>query len=145
MNEQVDEELMEIRKKRLQELTGKKDQESSTAHADLPDKPRVVTDSTISTFVTNHPMVVLDCWAPWCGPCRTLAPILEALALQYKGKIVFGKLNVDENPRTAMTYQTMSIPTLLIFKNGKLVDRIVGALPSQVIEQRLNHHLGHGG
>jgi len=82
-------------------------------------------------------MVVVDFWAEWCAPCLMLAPTLDALAREYAGKVVFGKLNVDENRQTAAKYGIMSIPTLLFFKQGRLVDRVIGAVPKQIIEQRL--------
>jgi len=142
MEESLDEELTELRKQRLQKLTGGGPENTKMR---FPGEPVHVNDASFQNFITGFPLVVVDCWAPWCGPCRTLAPIFEALAMSYRGKIVFGKLNVDDNPNTARAYQTMSIPTLLIFKEGKLIDRIVGALPRQVIEQKLQMHLNPGG
>jgi thioredoxin 1 len=85
--------------------------------------------------------MVVDCWAPWCGPCRMVAPIIEELARDYAGKVVFGKLNVDENPQTATRFGIMSIPTMLIMMNGKEIDRIIGALPKHSIEERIRKHL----
>jgi thioredoxin 2 len=79
----------------------------------------------------------VDCWAPWCGPCRIISPLLEQLASEYAGRLKVGKLNVDENPLTASQYAIQSIPTLLLFKDGQLVDRLVGALPRSEIERRL--------
>ena len=91
--------------------------------------------------MNNYPTLVVDCWAPWCGPCRIIGPIIEELATEMKGKIVFGKLNVDENPQTSMKYKIMSIPTMLVFKNGILVDQFVGAMPKNMILQKLKPHL----
>jgi thioredoxin 2 len=102
-------------------------------------KPLYVTDSTFAHDVLQagaHP-VLLDCWAPWCGPCRAIAPVLDELAAEANGKYLIAKLNVDDNPRTASQFQIQSIPTMLIFKNGALVDRIVGALPKSAIAARL--------
>ena len=104
------------------------------------DKPVDLTDSTFRKFVQEHPFVVVDCWAPWCGPCLWVSPIVEELARDYAGRIAFGKLNVDHNPRVAMEYGIMSIPTLLVFKNGKLVDRIVGAMPRAMLEKKITRH-----
>ena len=81
--------------------------------------------------------MLLDCWAEWCGPCRTLAPILGQLAAESKGKYIVAKLNVDENPQTAAQFGIRSIPTMLIFKNGAMVDRLVGVQPKQAIAERL--------
>ncbi|HID25881.1 MAG TPA: thioredoxin [Thermoplasmata archaeon] len=90
--------------------------------------------------VSKYDNVVVDCWAPWCGPCKMIAPVIEELAKEMKGRVVFTKLNVDENQATAMKYQIMSIPTLLVFKNGKLVDKIIGAIPRETLKQKLKEH-----
>ena len=104
-------------------------------------KPVEMTDATFREMIQNHPFVVVDCWAPWCGPCRMVAPIIEELSRDYVGKILFGKLNVDENREVSMQYDIMSIPTLLVFKNGKLVERIIGAMPRQTLEPKITRHL----
>ncbi|MEM1674036.1 MAG: thioredoxin [Candidatus Bathyarchaeia archaeon] len=100
-------------------------------------EPVEVTDFNFNDFIKSGRLVVVDCWAPWCAPCRMMAPIIDELAREYAGKILFGKLNVDENQRIPVQYQIMSIPTFLVFKNGVLVERIVGAMPKKVLEQRL--------
>jgi len=87
--------------------------------------------------VKTYPLVVVDCWAAWCAPCRAIAPVVEQLAKDYSGKVVFGKLNVDENPETAQRFDIMAIPTMLVMKKGKEVDRIVGALPKSQLESRI--------
>ncbi|HEU18750.1 MAG TPA: thioredoxin TrxC [Deltaproteobacteria bacterium] len=103
-----------------------------------PGRPIDITDGTFKTEVLTAPVpVVVDCWAPWCGPCRLIAPILDQLASEYAGRIKIAKLNVDENPLTASQFDTRSIPTMLFFKNGMLVNRLVGALPKAAIEQQL--------
>jgi len=85
--------------------------------------------------------VLVDFWAQWCGPCRMVGPIVEAIAKEYKGKLKVCKLNVDEAPETAATYGIMSIPTLAIFKKGKVVDKIVGALPKAELEAAIKPHI----
>jgi thioredoxin 1 len=104
-------------------------------------EPVEMTDALFGEIIHNNSLVVVDCWAPWCGPCHMVAPIIEELAQDYAGKILFGKLNVDKNQEVSMRYQIMGIPTLLVFKNGKLVDRIVGAMPRQMLEPKIACYL----
>ena len=85
--------------------------------------------------------VLVDFWAEWCGPCRMISPIVEALALQYAGKLRIAKINVDENPRLCREYEIRSIPTLLLFRNGQAAERIVGAVSRTTLIERLNAHL----
>jgi thioredoxin 2 len=106
------------------------------------DHPVEVTDQTFQREVLSFAgSVVLDCWAPWCGPCKMVAPILDQLAKEYAGRIKFAKLNTDENQRTAGQFSIQSIPTLLFFKGGKLINRQVGALPKGEIERHLRSFL----
>jgi thioredoxin len=100
--------------------------------------PVTVTDATFSTEVERSPLpVLLDMWAPWCGPCRTLAPVIEALAEELAGRVRVGKLNIDENPVTAERFTISSIPALLVLKSGREIDRIVGVQPKSEILRRL--------
>ena len=101
-------------------------------------EPMAVTDATFEEEVEKSSLpVLLDCWAPWCGPCLILGPIIEQLAEELDGRIKIAKLNVDESPQTAVKFGIMSIPTMLIFKDGEVVDRLVGAQPKKAIEKRL--------
>jgi|SRR5688572_922320 thioredoxin 2 len=102
-------------------------------------RPLVVTDASFGAAVEASALpVLLDLWAPWCGPCRTVGPIVERLAGELAGRVRVGKLNVDENPRTASRFGVQSIPTLLILRQGREVDRIVGAVPREEIVRRLD-------
>jgi thioredoxin len=106
-------------------------------------KPIKVTDASFARDVlgAGRRPVLLDCWAEWCGPCRMIAPLLDELAAEAHGRYTIAKLNVDENTRTAAQFGIRSIPTLLIFKDGQLVERIVGAQPKQNIAARLAAHV----
>ncbi|HEX2022962.1 MAG TPA: thioredoxin [Candidatus Thermoplasmatota archaeon] len=99
-------------------------------------------DSDFASFVKQYPNVVVDAWAPWCGPCKRIAPILDELAREYGGKVAIGKLNTDENQATAMKYGIMSIPTLLMFKDGQRVDQLVGLMPKDALKQRFDRAFG---
>ncbi|MCX6049712.1 MAG: thioredoxin [Chloroflexi bacterium] len=106
-------------------------------------KPVQVTDATFEELVVNSETPVLvDFWATWCGPCKMIAPVLEEIASEVGDKLVIGKLDVDVNQDTAMAFGVMSIPTLLLFKNGEPVDRIVGFQPKPQLMKRLSAHIG---
>ena len=96
-----------------------------------------ISDSTFEAVLGEGMPVMVDFWAPWCGPCRRVSPIVEELAAEYEGKVKVCKCNVDENDGVPMKYSIRNIPTLLFFKNGELVDRLVGAVPKQEIEDKL--------
>jgi len=112
--------------------------EMESVGAEAVTQPITVTDDTFHRDVLSTPgLVLLDCWAPWCGPCRMVGPIMDQLARESDGRYRIAKLNVDENPRISAEFQIQSIPTMLIFKDGKLIDRIIGAQPKQAIADRL--------
>lgn len=133
-------EIEEIRQRKMDEMM-EKTVSKAPGNNSFPDSPVVVTDSDFEDTVRKYPLVVVDCWAPWCGPCRTLSPTVEAMAKDYKGKVVFAKLNTDENMAVASKFRIMSIPTLLYFKDGKLVDKSIGALPRPMLESQVAKHL----
>jgi thioredoxin 1 len=139
MPEEIDPELEALRKKRKEMYV--KQAEVEKERLGWPDAPLVLTDANFRETVALYPMVLVDLWAPWCGPCKMLGPIIEQLAKELKGKVVFGKLNVDENPQTASSFKVLSIPTMLIIKERELVDRITGAVPRSKLVTVLNKHL----
>lgn len=114
----------------------------ATARPSASTKPVILTDATFQRTIANEPVVLVDFWAEWCGPCRMLAPTIDQLAAEFAGRALVAKLNVDENPRTAQAHNIMGIPALLIFRNGQVVDRIVGVQPLPVLRERLARVLG---
>ncbi len=129
-----DPELEAIRARKLQELMNAASAPPATPAPQANGKPVLLTDATFDSEVRKPGVLLVDFWAAWCGPCLRVAPTLEAIAKDQAGKMRLGKLNVDENPRTAQRFQVMSIPTMLLFKDGKLVDGMVGAMPRPQIE-----------
>jgi len=135
-------EIQRIKERKLVEMMQRARTQLETA-AKNDGKPILLSDASFSSEISKYPLMVVDFWAAWCGPCRTVAPIIEQLAKEYAGRVAFGKLNVDENPLTSGEFEVQSIPTLLIFRNGEAVDRIVGAVPKYQIESRIKAHLGN--
>jgi thioredoxin 1 len=130
---QILDELEQIRRRKMKELM-------DGMSTPTIDKPIAVSDRNFDQTVQTYPLIVVDCWAAWCAPCRAIAPVVEELAKEYSGKVVFGKLNVDENPETQMKFGIMAIPTLLIMRNGAEVDRIVGNLPKEQIVAKISSY-----
>lgn len=104
--------------------------------------PITATDATLPALLAQHPNVVLDLWAPWCGPCKRLDPILDELSQEYGPRVAVAKLNTDEHPQTMTKYGVMGLPSILVFKNGKRVDHVTGLMAKPQLAARLNHALG---
>jgi thioredoxin 1 len=105
-------------------------------------KTVVITDDNFSGEIEgSDTLAMVDFWAAWCGPCRMVAPIVEQLATEYEGKLKVGKLDVDSNQRTAARFNIRSIPSILFFKDGKLVDTVVGAVPKPALERKIQEHI----
>ena len=103
--------------------------------------PLVISDENFNQIIDENPIVVVDFWAEWCGPCRAMNPMIEELSSIYENKIVFAKLNVDKNPISPSKYGISSIPTFLIIKNGQVMNSIIGAITQELFEEKLNEYL----
>jgi thioredoxin 1 len=136
----MNDELEEIKKRKLEQLKKRYMNGGKKMSENMPDAPVTLTDADIEDAVKKYNSVAIDCWAPWCGPCKMYSPIIEELASEMQGKFVFGKLNVDENPQTSTKHQIMSIPTLLVFKNGQIVDRLIGVIPKDQLKKKLESY-----
>lgn len=117
-------ELEAIREKKLKELM---------KEAEWPTAPIKTTDANFLEIINRYDVVVIDCWAPWCKPCRAMGPVIDELATILKGQVAFGKLDTDQNQQTAMRFEIESIPTLLVYKGGRLVNRLIGLRPKDEI------------
>ncbi len=127
-----DRELDRIRRSKLQGLKERK--------MEMSGEPVHLNDANFNETISKHSLALVDFWAGWCGPCRALAPTIEELADEYSGKVFVAKVDVDENPNTAACFQIFSIPTVLIMKNGKEVERIVGCVPKSNIAASIKKH-----
>ena len=107
----------------------------------MTNEPVHVTDANFNEFIKNNKVALIDFWAGWCGPCRALAPTIEELARDYNGRVFVGKLDVDQNPNTAECFQVFSIPTLVVFKDGCEVERLVGLCSKNRIEEVLEKNI----
>ncbi len=139
-----DKEVQKINEKKFEEML-KQGSRTKTNPADASGKPIELNDANFYEVVGSHPLMVVDFWAPWCGPCRVVSPVLEQLASEMAGQATFGKLNVDDNPVTSQKFGIQGIPTIMVFKDGQPVDGIVGAAPKQMIQARISPYFSGGG
>ena len=139
MNESSTENIEEVKKKMIKDMIEQKSKKKEKQNH--PDSPVTLNDKNFSDIIEKYPLVVVDFWASWCGPCKMMEPVIENMAKKYSGKVVFGKMNVDKNKRIPSRYQISSIPTLMIFKNGKIVDKIVGATRENQLSKKLEKYI----
>ncbi len=104
-------------------------------------KPVEITDSNFEKIINSDKPVLVDFWAEWCGPCKMIGPLVEELASEFEGKAIIGKVDVDTNPEVSAKFGIRSIPTLLVFKNGEIVDKQVGAVPKSVLSEKIETQL----
>jgi thioredoxin 1 len=131
-----DNELQQIRLKKVQSMLDEADQRKQ-----VNNHPLNITDDNFNNMVKTNALLVVDFWAPWCGPCRMVGPVIEQLAAEYTGKVAFGKMNVDENQMVPSSFGIMSIPTIVVFYHGQAVERIVGAYPKAHIEATFKRYI----
>ncbi|MEM0068485.1 MAG: thioredoxin [Saccharolobus sp.] len=124
--------------KEISERLQKKSEEFSKKKEDVT---VVLTEENFDDIIKNNKLVLVDCWAEWCAPCHLYEPIYKRVAEKYKGKAIFGRLNVDDNPKIADKYNVLNIPTTLIFVNGKLVDSLVGAVDEEILESIVTKYM----
>ena len=126
----MDDELARLREKRMQEMKEKMQNAGAG-------KVQHVDEMHFQQFLATNEFVVIDFWAEWCGPCRRIAPIMDELAIEFGGKVAFGKCNTDDNRRLAMQFNIDAIPAMMLFSKGQLVDRIIGAYPKEAIREKI--------
>jgi thioredoxin 1 len=136
-------ELNEIMEKKMKDLAKKSNGNnfSDNNNTTMGAAPLTLNDSNFDGTIKKSQLIVVDFWAPWCGPCRAVSPVIEQLATELAGKALFGKLNVDENPVVSSTFGIQSIPTIAIFKNGKMVDGFVGAASKSQILSKISTYI----
>jgi len=138
-----DDEISNIMAKKMKDLSRRNNSIGSGANKSkvVIAAPITLTDANFAEAVNKYPLLVVDFWAPWCGPCRMVSPVIEQLAREHAGKVVFGKLNVDENPRIASAFGIQSIPTIAIFKNGRNIDGFIGVTSKSQMQTKILSHI----
>ena len=131
-----DDEIEKIRMKQMEDIMKsiKGEKQGVAGSAGVPIE---LSDRNFASELMKQNIIVVDFWAPWCGPCQMVQPIMEQLAREYAGRVTFGRLNVDDNQSTSAMFRVRSIPTILIFKNGKVADGVIGAVPKRMLESKI--------
>ncbi len=125
-------ELEKIKKKMVDDIMSEEN---------YPEGPVKITDDDFEETIEDHPLILVDFWADWCGPCKMMEPILKELASEYQGDLVVGKLNVDDNSTVPNQFQVSSIPTMVLFKEGEPVERMVGAMQKEQLAQKVDEYI----
>lgn len=133
-----DEELKIINEKRMKKLQQIMNEKGLLKN--IKD-PLNLDDSNFTQTINKFPLLLVDFWAPWCGPCRTMSPLIDQIGKEYMGKLVVGKVNVDENPTISRQFGISSIPTLILFKRGQAVNKIIGSVSKNKIDEMVRIHL----
>ncbi|MFP4002040.1 MAG: thioredoxin [Thermoplasmata archaeon] len=135
MTETKDEDVEKIKEEMVDKMMNEKESKQ------FPEEPIEVTDSEFKETIEEYPLVLVDFWAAWCGPCKMMEPVMEELAEEYQGDVVIGKMNVDKNQTVPSQYQVSSIPTMVLFKDGEAVDRMIGARGKEQLGQKLEQYI----
>ncbi|HEY6536327.1 MAG TPA: thioredoxin [Candidatus Nitrosocosmicus sp.] len=133
-----DEELNKIMQRKIEQY-----KEKITGQQRIQDTVIVLNDYNFAESINKHPFLIVDFWAPWCGPCKMVSPIIDQLSKEFAGRTTFGKLNVDDNPNISNTFQIQSIPTMIFFKNGQVVDKIIGAMVKSQLVAKIEFMLNN--
>ena len=136
-----DDELNRIMARKMKDFSVQSTRDTPNTNKALITTPILLTDANFEEAIRKYPLLVVDFWAPWCGPCRMVSPVIEQLAYELAGKVVFGKLNVDENPILSNKFGIQSIPTIAVFKNGRPIDAIVGAASKSGIISKISTYI----
>ena len=140
-----DEDLDNIMKRKMKSYTERRNDLMSDYNVDKTNNqyvPMILNDYNFSDSLNKYHLLIVDFWAPWCGPCKMVAPVIEQLSRELAGKITFGKLNVDENPRISNAFEIQSIPTMMVFKDGRPIDRIIDAMTKPQLLLRISRYIG---
>ena len=138
-----DDEINDIMRRKMENFGRRNNVQSNTNRVAFA-TPLTLSDRNFTEAVNKYQLLIVDFWAPWCGPCRMVSPIIEQLASELAGKVVFGKLNVDDNPNVSNAFGIQSIPTIVIFKNGQAVDAFTGAASKQQMISKISKYIDVG-